>query len=374
MATATALRVGILGAGRAGHAHAAAFGRLPGVAGVAVWSRTRGRAEALAAGVGQAAPPGAPPVAVYGRWEELLDGAGVDAVCLATPAPLRRAPFVHAVQRGLHVLVEKPLSVDLPEARAIAAAAAIAESVTAVALKWRYAPGPQVAWRAAQAGEIGRIREVRSVAGVPASPAFFGVLGQKLWASRRENGGGLLRELGLHHLDLVRFLTGQEFRRVVGRLTPWAQVPWPVPGKAGATADLGLALLAELADGSLASLHVALAAAPAAEQVVLSGEAGALTVTHGGVLRQRAGEAAAAPLEIPPPDADAPGVPALQHVWNRVVADFVTAARAGDVRHAAVPHLPTIEDGLRAQEVVAAAERADTERRWVDLADPADLA
>ena len=100
----------------------------------------------------------------------------------------------------------------------------------------------------------------------------------------------------------------------------------------------------------------------------------ALTVTHWGVLRQRAGEAAAAPLEIPPPDADAPGVPALQHVWNRVVADFVTAARAGDVRHAAVPHLPTIEDGLRAQEVVAAAERADTERRSVDLADPADLA
>jgi predicted dehydrogenase len=308
-------------------------------------------------------------VAVYDRWEELLDRGGVDAVCLATAPPLRRAPFADAVQRGLHVLVEKPLSVDLPEARAIAAKAARAASVTAVALKWRYAPGPQVAWRAVQAGEIGRIREVRSVAGVPASPAFFGVIGQKLWAARRESGGGFLRELGMHHLDLVRFLTGQEFRRVVGRLTPWAQVPWPVPRKAGATADLGLALLAELTDGSLASLHVALAAAPAAEQVVLSGESGALTVTHGGVLRQRAGEAAAEALAIPPPDADAPGVPALQHLWNRVVADFVTAARAGDVRHAAVPHLPTIEDGLRAQEVVAAAERADAERRWVDLAD-----
>jgi len=40
------------------------------------------------------------------------------------------------------------------------------------------------------------------------------------------------------------------------------------------------------------------------------------------------------------------------------------------VRHATVPHLPTLADGLWAQEVVAAAERADAERRWVDLAVP----
>ena len=59
----------------------------------------------------------------------------------------------------------------------------------------------------------------------------------------------------------------------------------------------------------------------------------------------------------------------MQHTWNRLVADFVAAVRAGDVRHATVPHLPTIEDGLRAQEVIAAAERADAERRWVDVAE-----
>ena len=42
------------------------------------------------------------------------------------------------------------------------------------------------------------------------------VLQQKPWAARREHGGGLLREQGTHQFDRVRFLTGQEFRRVAG--------------------------------------------------------------------------------------------------------------------------------------------------------------
>jgi predicted dehydrogenase len=132
VATATAVRIGILGAGLAGAAHAAAYGRLPGVTVTAVWGRTRGRAEALAAALEQAAPPGAPLVAVYDRWEDLLDRGGVDALSLATAPPLRRAPVAHAVGRGVHVLVEKPLSVDLPEARAIATLAEPGRSVTAV--------------------------------------------------------------------------------------------------------------------------------------------------------------------------------------------------------------------------------------------------
>ena len=72
---------------------------------------------------------------------------------------------------------------------------------------------------------------------------------------------------------------------------------------------------------------------------------------------------------LPNADGAPPEVPLLRHTWNRLIADFVAAIRAGDVRHATVPHLPTIADGLRAQEVVAAAERADAERRWVDLAE-----
>jgi predicted dehydrogenase len=56
-----------------------------------------------------------------------------------------------------------------------------------------------------------------------------------------------------------------------------------------------------------------------------------------------------------------------QYTWNRLIADFVTAIRKGDVTHSIIPHLPSLEDGLRAQQVVAAAKQSERVRRWVVL-------
>jgi len=41
--------------------------------------------------------------------------------------------------------------------------------------------------------------------------------------------------------------------------------------------------------------------------------------------------------------------------------------RRGDVAHASVPHLPTLADGLRAQEVIDATMRSEKERCWVEV-------
>ena len=57
----------------------------------------------------------------------------------------------------------------------------------------------------------------------------------------------------------------------------------------------------------------------------------------------------------------------MQHTWNRLIADFVKAVRRGDVAHTSVPHLPTLDDGLRNQEIIAAARLSENERRWVSL-------
>ena len=90
-------------------------------------------------------------------------------------------------------------------------------------------------------------------------------------------------------------------------------------------------------------------------------------MTHQAVVRRCAGEAEATSLEIPKSDQVPESVTLIQHAWNRLIADFITAVRRGDVAHASVPHLPTFVDGLRAQEVITAARRSEDERRWVDL-------
>ena len=104
--------------------------------------------------------------------------------------------------------------------------------------------------------------------------------------------------------------------------------------------------------------------------LVLNGDEGTLIVDDGAsIWRQLASDSEPVALEIPPPDRVPPGTDLMQHTWNRLIADFVTAVRRKDVNHTSVPHLPSLVDGLRNEEIIAAARRSNDERRWVELAE-----
>lgn len=350
------LRVGIIGAGSAGTAHAAAYGRVPGVTVAAVWSRTRQRAETLAATLG------AGEARVYDGWEELIRDGDIDALSVATPAVLRREPIVAAFERGLHVLAEKELANSLEDARAVAALAARAGTVAAVSLNWRYSPGSLVARRAVEQGRIGRLQEILKEWRFHIPLAFLARA--PVHMLRSDQGGGALRQGGSHEFDQARFLTGWEFLHVAGRLER-APERAAVPGRPEADADAGYALLADMSGGGKGVFRNILTQGQSERQTVLSGEDGTLVMTQETVALQR-GDASET-LPIPEGDAAPSDVPLLQHTWNRLIADFVAAIRRGDVAHATAPRLPSFADGLRNQEVFAAVERADAERRWVEV-------
>jgi predicted dehydrogenase len=108
-------------------------------------------------------------------------------------------------------------------------------------------------------------------------------------------------------------------------------------------------------------------------KVILCGDEGTLIVDGGDeVSRQRADEEEPVPIEFPMPDQDPEGFDFIQRTSNRLIADFVQAIRQGDVNHTSIPHLATVVDGLRCQEIIAAARKSDEEMRWVSLADLAE--
>ena len=86
---------------------------------------------------------------------------------------LRSAPFLEALDSGCHVLVEKPMSIGVPEARIMANAAEDAETVTACSFNWRYAPAYQTAIKAIRSGQLGAIRDVRTEWFARISQDFF---------------------------------------------------------------------------------------------------------------------------------------------------------------------------------------------------------
>lgn len=107
----TDLRVGVVGAGAMAEAHLAAYAAIPGVAIVGIATRTRERGEALARRHGIAG--------VYPDATSLVDEARPHGVSVTTRDDEHVAPTLAALERGVGVLLEKPIASDVAGATAI---------------------------------------------------------------------------------------------------------------------------------------------------------------------------------------------------------------------------------------------------------------
>jgi predicted dehydrogenase len=168
--------------------------------------------------------PGASVVAVCGRdpertaefaqrWEiplattdadELLDD-GLDAVIVATGNDSHESLTLAALDRGLHVLCEKPLSLTPDSANAMAKRAREVGAITLVPFTYRYMPTNQYLKRLITEGYLGRPfhLNLRYFTGYAREPGYN-------WRFDTElAGSGVLGDLGSHWLDLARWLFGE---------------------------------------------------------------------------------------------------------------------------------------------------------------------
>jgi predicted dehydrogenase len=107
-------RIGLIGAGYIASWHAEALKATPGVTLSAICDRSRGAAEALAAGYR---------AQVFTSVEEMIAARACDAVHILTPPDLHKALAVQCLEGGLDVLVEKPVALSAEDTREIAEAA-----------------------------------------------------------------------------------------------------------------------------------------------------------------------------------------------------------------------------------------------------------
>ncbi len=129
-----ALRIGVVGVGHVGRHHARILAELPDVKLVAVADIDAARAAAVAATSGCRAE---------GDADALL--AGLDAVTVAVPTEAHLRVALPFLERGIPVLVEKPIAASVTEADALIAAASGAGTILAVGHTERYNPAVTVA-------------------------------------------------------------------------------------------------------------------------------------------------------------------------------------------------------------------------------------
>jgi len=188
------LRVAILGSGFIAAYHARAVSELPDaeVVAAANW-----RPESLAKLAETFAVP-----RTTADWRELVADTGIDAVVVATPNSLHAEQAIAFLDAGQHVMVEKPMAMDVAEADAMVAAAERSSASLMVAHCWRFHPAVVALRDRIAAGELGEVVKTRGY-GVHAKWGPSGWFVDPALA-----GGGALADMGVHAIDTARFLLG----------------------------------------------------------------------------------------------------------------------------------------------------------------------
>jgi predicted dehydrogenase len=200
----TQIRIGLIGAGFMGRAHAIAYREVGAVFDLPappvlemiaeIDARTAKRAAARL-GFRRST----------GDWRELVNDPAVDVVDITTPTAQHREIAIAAFAAGKHVYCEKPLAVTAAEARGLAARAAKTGAVTMVGFNYLKNPIQILARDIIASGEIGEIIDFR---GIHAEGYMISPQTPISWRCSGPRGSGVVADLGSHIISLARFLVG----------------------------------------------------------------------------------------------------------------------------------------------------------------------
>ena len=155
---------------------------------------------------------GLPVEAAFTDYLALLDSGLVDAVSVTTPNHMHIAPAMAAAERGIPFACEKPLSVDAQSAKPLLDLVEKTGLKNMVCFSYRFKKAARYARDLIAEGRIGKIRHiyVRYLQGWGNPEKDC----PRVWRfDRASSGSGTLADLGSHMLDLVRFLTDEEYTR-----------------------------------------------------------------------------------------------------------------------------------------------------------------
>ena len=172
----------------------------------------------------------------YTDWRAMLDKTELDAVVVSTPPNAHTEPTLAALERGLHVFVEKPLALTSADAQSLVAAAAKTDRIVMVGYNARGIGSWRTIQRLLSQGAIGTLRQVSVSAcmdlrfiwrgmdlpeetqSIFAASAYYGdVFGRGNWRTQPDVvGGGMFADVGSHIQDVALWLANGTPTQVAG--------------------------------------------------------------------------------------------------------------------------------------------------------------
>lgn len=205
------LNVGIIGCGAiARQRHAAEYKNNEHTVIAGVFDVSRERAQAMANDFGGK---------VYDTAEEMIADPSIDAVSVCVANAFHAPITIDALNHGKHVLCEKPMAITLHECEAMFAAAKKSGKRLLIDHNQRLTPAHKKAKEIIASGELGRVISFA---------ATFGHKGPEMWSVDKSSNTwffkknaaafGSMADLGIHKIDLMRYLIGADVKNVFSRM------------------------------------------------------------------------------------------------------------------------------------------------------------
>ena len=184
-----AVRLGFIGTGGIAGIHFSNFGQIPAAEVVAVFDAVPAAAERAAARFSNCT--------VYSTATDLINDAPIDAIYICVPPFAHEDYEIRVAERGLPMLVEKPVGLDLTAARRAANVIERKGILNAAGYHWRYSPLVE------RAREMLADRRIAMAEGV----WLGGLPGSRWWRTQAMSGGQVVEQT-THMVDLLRLFLG----------------------------------------------------------------------------------------------------------------------------------------------------------------------
>jgi predicted dehydrogenase len=185
------LRVAVIGVGAMGRNHARVYWEMPDVELVGVADADAAQAEAIARKFNTRA---------FSDYREMLNETRPDAVTLSTPTSTHHEVALDVIRCGIHLLIENPIAHSIDESLAIMRAAEERHIKLMVGHIERFNPAVLALKQHIAAGDLGRVLQLDARRQGPYPSRISDV--------------GVVIDLAVHDVDIMRFVSGQEVERV----------------------------------------------------------------------------------------------------------------------------------------------------------------
>ena len=191
------LGVGIIGCGAISSMHIGAYLDCPRTQIRAVASRSESSARRAGERLG---------VPWYTEYQTMLDRGDIDLVSICTPSGLHMEPALYAAERGIHVIVEKPIEITTERIDHMIAACDRHHVVLSCIFNNRFSDAHGFLKQAVQAGRFGKLININVSVRWYRKPEYYSA---SPWhGTLALDGGGALMNQGIHYVDLMQWLAG----------------------------------------------------------------------------------------------------------------------------------------------------------------------